>query len=303
MIDLRSCYSTAFVICIYLLVPAGCGSGQADLKNISAKIDSLINVQKINDRTIIINFGYDAITAIKTSEGIVIADAGISTGLTKRYRKVIEDEFHQKNFIYVINTHDHHDHIRGNSVFPESKIIGHENCLREITDQWSNPEKVAENLKKIAEDYDLQLQKSVANSVEWNDLFTQRIRYLYAYSDARNSIPVKRPDLTFSDSLKIKAGDTTFEMMYFGNCHSTSDILIYVPELKIIFVGDLFSRYGRISLNSKLVADKEKWQRAVYWTQLRMNNIDNVIEGHGQVLRLEDLKLFNNNILRKCSVD
>ncbi len=36
---------------------------------------------------------------------IVIVDAGISTSLTNRYKRLIEKEFNQKNFIYVINTH------------------------------------------------------------------------------------------------------------------------------------------------------------------------------------------------------
>lgn len=52
--------------------------------------------------------------------------------------------------------------------------------------------------------------------------------------------------------------------------------------------------------DSKLIADKGKWQRAVRWTQSRMNNIEIVIEGHGQILTSEDLQLFNNNILRRC---
>jgi len=51
---------------------------------INSLIDSLIQVSRINDRTIVVSFGADAISAINTEEGIVIIDAGISTGLTER---------------------------------------------------------------------------------------------------------------------------------------------------------------------------------------------------------------------------
>ena len=41
--------------------------------------------------------------------------------------------------------------------------------------------------------------------------------------------------------------------------------------------------------------------RAISWIEKRMNNIEKVIEGHGQILSTDDLKQFNKNILNKCS--
>src|SRR5512139_2361535 len=102
--------SLFFFVCVYSF--SGCSSKQNTFNNIdSTKVDSLLRVQKINNRTLLVNFGYDAITAIETDQGIVIVDAGISTELTYRYKKLIENVFHNDNFIYVINTHGHHDHI------------------------------------------------------------------------------------------------------------------------------------------------------------------------------------------------
>jgi len=280
----------------------GCISAQNASNRIdSQKIDSLINVHKLNDHAILVNFGYDAVSAINTEQGIVIIDAGISTGLTARYRKIIRDEFKHDDFAYVINTHGHHDHCRGNSIFENSKIVGHENSLEEISQLWSNPERIIFNLSNTVKDYEQQLQRSVPDSKEWNDLFTQKIRYLNAYYDAKNYIPVKLPDITFSDSLKLDFGNITLEMIYFGKFHSDSDILIYIPQIKVIFTGDLFSEYGRPGSNDTLMIDKEKWKRAVAWTESRMINIDKVIDGHGQILSTSDLKQFNNNIINKCA--
>ncbi len=289
-----------FLFCDFLYSFSGCSSEQISLSNIdSQKVDSLIKVLKVNDRTIIVNFGYDAITAIKTEQGIVLVDAGISTALTAKYRKTIENILRQDDYEYVINTHGHHDHIGGNSVFSQAKVVGHENCQKEVSERWTNPEKSMMSLYKIVEDYEQKLQQSIPNTSEWDDIFTQKIRYMSAYFDVKNHISVKLPDITFSDSMKLDLGDTTFEMIYFGKFHSNSDIVIYVPEIRTIFIGDLFSKYGRPSISDSSTTDVVKCMRAICWIETRMNNIEKVIEGHGQLLSIDDLKDFNNNILNK----
>jgi cyclase len=291
-----------FLICIYLYSFSGCRSKQNCLDNIdSQEVDSLIKVQKINDRTIMVTFGYDAITAIKTDHGIVVIDAGISTALTAKYRKTIENEFHENDFSYIINSHWHHDHIGGNSIFPQAKVLGHENWQLEVSKRDSNHSKQLLSISKIVKDYESQLQKSVPNSAEWIDIFTQKVRYKSAYCDLKNNVSVKLPDITFRDSMKLELGNTTFEMIYFGKFHSISDILIYVPEIKIIFVGDLFSKYGRPSINDSSITDVERYMRAIRWIETRMHNIEKVIGSHSQILAIDDLKQFNNTILNKYS--
>jgi cyclase len=289
-----------FLLCDFLFTFSGCNSKQITLSNIdSQKVDSLIKVQKINERTIIVNFGYDAITAINTEQGIVIIDAGISTALTARYRKTIENIFHQDDYEYVINTHGHHDHIAGNSIFSQAKVVGHEFCRKESSERWTDPEKSMTSFYKIAEDYQQKLQQSVPNSPEWDDNFTQKIRYLSAYYDVKNHAPVILPEITFTDSMKLDLGDTTFEMIYFGKFHSNSDIVIYVPEIRTIFIGDLFSKYGRPGISDLQSTDVVKYTRAINWIGTRMNYIETVIDGHGQILSTDDLKDFNYNILNR----
>lgn len=290
---------SVLILLLYLWIFAftSCNSQEFSTNDLtSKKIDSLIEVQKVNKQCLLIKFGCDVITAIKTEKGIVVIDAGISTGLTAKYRKIIENEFQRNDFAYVIISHCHPDHNGGNSVFSESRIIGQINCQEEISKQLSNPEKTIKYLSKIVAEYEIQLQTSKSNTNEWNEIFTQKVRYLYAYNDAKNLILVKKPDITFTDSMSIDMGDITFEMCFFGKCHSNSDILIYIPELSILFIGDLFSKYGRPSINDTLMTDKDSWKKAVKWIEKRMINIDKIIDGHGQALTINDLKSFNNNI-------
>ncbi|MBE0676853.1 MAG: MBL fold metallo-hydrolase [Bacteroidales bacterium] len=299
MINNRSLISLFF--CIWLYSLSGCSSKQNTFNNIDSKeVDSLIRVQKINSRTLLVNFGYDAIAAIETDQGIVIVDAGISTGLTTKYKKLIENVFHKDDFIYVINTHGHHDHIGGNTVFSQARVVGHDNFSIDVSERWTDPFKSMNGLSNIIDAYEQQLQQSIPNTAEWYDIFTQKIRYLSAYSDVKNRVPARLPDITFSDSMTLELGDTKFEMFYFGKSHSNSDIVIYIPELKLIFIGDLFSKFGRPSINLSTI-DKIKWMQAIVWIQKRENRIEEVIEGHGQILSIDDLKQFNNNILSRYS--
>lgn len=262
-------------------------------------IDSLITVKHINDNVIILSFGSEAVTAIYTTEGIIMIDAGISTGLALKYRKIIENEFRDNTFRYVIITHYHPDHYGGNGIFEEAKVIGHGNGIKEIMQQWKDTAKIVNSLSKVVHDYDVQLQDCQEKTDEWYDAFKQKTRYNFALDDAEKQIHPSNPDITFTDSLKIFVGTTEVDMIYFGACHSTSDILVYIPEYNMLFTGDLFFKYGRPSINYGPY--NEQWKRAIAWIENRIQHIEIVINGHGEILSTDDLINFNRKILEKCA--
>jgi len=285
--------TTPLWLLILLVNLYACHSHNTSQKdNTACLLDSLIQIQQINEKTILVSFGAESISAIKTDKGIVLIDAGISTGLTSMFRKKIEYEFKGRHFTYVINTHAHHDHYRGNSVFPEAEIVGHENGLDEIESQWKDSEKVKASLEEILNEYKAKLQDCVPYSEEWYYNFQQKTRYQNAYNDALDSTPILKPTIIFSDDHVIHMGDITFEMKYFGKCHSNSDIFIYVPELKMLFSGDLMFQYGRPSIRDNTMTEKEIWLKSLAWTEERIHNIEKVIGGHGEILTVDDLKAF-----------
>jgi glyoxylase-like metal-dependent hydrolase (beta-lactamase superfamily II) len=277
-----------------------CQNRHNTASNEDSAIDTLISVSNIRNNAILITFGSDAVTAINTHEGIVVIDAGISTKLTSKYRKIIEKEFQSKNFRYLINTHYHPDHYGGNSVFEEAEIIGYKSGINEIMKQWKDTTNVINSISKIVNEYELQLQDSELGTVQWIESFTQKMRYVNALRDAQNNSKIMQPTITFEDSLQIDIGEIKFEMIYFGKCHSNSDILIFIPELKILFTGDLVFKYGRPSIINSQLEDKDKWIRAVKWIEKRIPNIEDIISGHGEILTVEDIKSFNKTILEKC---
>jgi glyoxylase-like metal-dependent hydrolase (beta-lactamase superfamily II) len=271
-------------------------SAQNNTQRIEA--DQYIKTEKLNNKTILIRMGYDAVIAISTKKGIVVIDAGISCGLTEKYRKIIEKEFKRKDFTFLINTHAHPDHTGGNSVFSDAVIAGHENCIDEISIQWKDPEKVKTSLLKIVNDYDRELANLAPGTPEWNSVFCQKARYQYAYNDVLNNRIVTKPNLTFSDSLNIDMGDEIINLIYFGRAHSESDIIVHIPSEKLLMVGDLFSRYGRASIPAENLKYANDWMHAVDWIENRWNDIEIIISGHGEILTKEDLLSFVNYVKR-----
>jgi glyoxylase-like metal-dependent hydrolase (beta-lactamase superfamily II) len=257
----------------------------------------LIETIQINEKTLLVRFGADAVTAINTKKGIVVVDAGISSGLTEKYKKIIELHFPDKNIEYVINTHGHADHYGGNSVFSGAKVVAHSASLQEMRDYQMEPNKLKMSLKQIVDEYDSALVPLQPGTDDWNEIFTQKIRYLNAYNDVADKRKTKEPDIIFSDSLTVLMDDVTLEMYFFGKSHSNSDILLFVPELNFLFTGDLFTRYGKPGFDETMIENTEKCQQSVNWIEKRMNTIEKIITGHGQLLSTEDLKSFTGKIM------
>lgn len=256
------------------------------------KIDSLIEVKKINKHTLQVKYGHDAITAINCNDTLVIIDGGISPTLTFRYKKIIEKEFKTNLYKYLINTHGHYDHYMGNSTFTKAKIVGHQNSLKEIYDQWRDPKMAKSRVAQIIGILTKQLSSAEPGTNDYKDLRSQLTAYQYSYHDINDSIKIRRPEVLFSDSLLLQAGEFHFELFPFGTSHSQSDILIFIPELKLLFTGDLFTRYGRPGNNKNLQFDREKWNLAVKWLNARKNNIGVIVGGHGQIMGMNDLEAF-----------
>jgi len=192
-----------------------------------------VDIDTITNKIIVLNEGYDRVSAIKTSEGIVIIDTHKSTADMSRMKKLIVNHFNDSNFLYVINTHPCLEHINGNSLFPDAQKIAHSNFANsEKPDSTDNRIGfINKQLPKLKEEL-----ATTTDTIRHGELRNQ-IDYLMAMRDDffKSALP---PDLSFSDRLSVKVGDLTFEMVYIGEgAHGNSSIFIYIPEEKTLFTG------------------------------------------------------------------
>ena len=125
------------------------------------------------------------------------------------------------------------------------------------------------------------------------------MRYKLAYDDWVNGRVVTYPTITFDDTLNLYSGDITFNMIYFGKAHTNSDIMIHIPELKILLTGDLFYYGSRPSFGECEKKDVERWLVAKEWYTQRLDQIETLIGGHGQIMDKEELNDFSTFIDNK----
>jgi cyclase len=269
---------------------------KVDKFKLSSDIDTDIVIKRPVPSVLVVALGYDAVTAIKTSNGIVMIDAGISTQLTSKYRKIIEKEFGTSLFAYLINTHSHPDHTGGNPVFSDAKIVGQENIIHETREYSQDQDRDKYNLLKIIEDFDTEMSTLSPGTSDWKEVYFQKVRYESAYNDIIKDKVSPGWDITFADSLTLNAGDATFLLYSPGRAHCESDIFILVPELKVLMTGDLFFPGGRPSIGNDGKPDFHGMNKAIGWLKRHWDDIDCVIGGHGQLMTRDDLEAFIQKI-------
>ncbi len=262
------------------------------LKCVHAQNDIPITIEKISDRVIVLRLKHNPsgtnITAVKSKKGIIVFDTEMSYQIAAYIRKTIEKRFKDKNVIYVVNTHHHWDHTNGNQTFKDAVIIGHDNCTKGIQNFAAGKEEFAEKYKKNWIDFlKKQLESSELEATE--RIQTQeRIRYaLMVYNELKEGFVPTPPNITFSDRLILSLEDITLHMMYLGMCHSDSDILIHIPEEKLLIVGDAFN--GRSIKSIVENADIPRWLNILDDLLQDESSIVYAVSGHGDIMNRQDL--------------
>ncbi|WP_216906052.1 MBL fold metallo-hydrolase [Nocardia noduli] len=103
---------------------------------------------------------------------------------------------------WLVNTHFHGDHSFGNVVFDRSLIVAHTNTRID------------------AERAGLGMT-TLWSEVDWGD------------------IEVRLPDLTVDDGAVLHVGHIRVELIHPGPAHTTGDLLVWLPEQRVLFGGDI----------------------------------------------------------------
>jgi len=138
----------------------------------------------------------------------IVVDSLTNRRMTENFLRQIR-KITDKNILFLINTHEHDDHILTNYIFKElynSVIISHK-ITREKT-----------------------LEKIKFGKVIYADIFKE-----VSFEGSKYTLQ----DLTVEDALQIYLDDILIEIKYMGPAHTTSDIIVYLPDEKVVFCGDL----------------------------------------------------------------
>lgn len=153
---------------------------------------------------------------LKGSKGTLAIDAGYSASHVEEFYEHLEQEGLRKPDFTVI-THWHYDH-----TFGMHHIHGHS-----IAHQKTNEYLEAEREKAMDPDYMETLRRE-------DPCFEKEYR-------SEDSLKVVLADLTFQTKLNLHLGGITAHIFHTESPHSEDTVCIYVPEEKVLFLGDATS--------------------------------------------------------------
>ena len=194
-------------------------------------------------------------------DGIVVVDTLISSKEAKRFIRDIR-AISKKPIKYVVNTHYHLDHTFGNSDFRRlgAVIISHMNDNK--------------NMRTSSE---VALKNAKGYGLTEKDMKGTKIAY---------------PVLTFNNRIEIDLGNQKIELIYIGPSHTDGSILVYLPEKKILFAGDiLFTNYHPFIADGNI----EEWVKALDY--IMTMDVEKIIPGHGPISSKQDIEDMKNYLI------
>ncbi len=75
------------------------------------------------------------IVVVATEKGLVVIDAYTAPVIFEQVSKIVQKQFGRRDFVYVINSHDHVDHAGGGGFFKDIIMVGHESLFRTLKDR------------------------------------------------------------------------------------------------------------------------------------------------------------------------
>lgn len=225
---------------------------------------------------------------IDTPDGLIVIDAQQHAGLARRFRDALDEEY-GKPVRALINTHYHFDHVAGNAVFAGGiPIVAHEITRRRLEARLGAGGPPPWTVTDIETMAGMFYGENIAELVPKTDPAWAWFEQRFAPSDY-DRLEIVPPTETFADRFTFHLPDRTVELDYLGPAHCDGDIVVQVPDARIVFLGDLFF-YGRFPWLGD--CDLDGWIDALETMLAR--GFDMFVPGHGNVGTLADVVWFRD---------
>jgi len=246
-----------------------------------------VRLNRLSERVIAAWVGEFAMSnqtiAVASKKGLVVIDTYASRLDQDRIRKAVEKEFGRNDTFAVINTHQHYDHTNGNQLYADLPIIAHR-AAREgmMSDAAGVPAWFArvgkgvqdmEERQKTFDPANRQGRTNAENIVYWRNVIR----------DMQQGHVSTLPNVTFTGRMSLDLGDLTLNLYSFPGLHSPGDIVIHIPEEKVLCVGDMINDGWLPPLNKETATDPAYLLQT--WKEIleRGPDVRFVLPGHSYV--------------------
>jgi glyoxylase-like metal-dependent hydrolase (beta-lactamase superfamily II) len=243
--------------------------------------DMPIVVQRLSDKAYLFKLAFLQTSVLVSERGLVVLDANRGPAAGAALRDRIVEELGRDDFAYLINTHHHDDHTGGHAAFSDLTIVGHERLSEGLNNEVDRDfSSNADRYRQIANNFREELE-SVEPDSDSGVLIRGNINYLLSTAtDYDSGFVLVPPEISFNDRLTLDLGDLTLEMSDFGHAHSISDILIFVSEERLLFMGDLYAG-GRVPwFPDETELAVPQWLASLDAVLDRAQDIELIVSGH-----------------------
>ena len=168
----------------------------------------------------------------------------------------------------LVNTHDNADHCWGNQLFKGAEIIGHRLC--------------AELMQKGISPLMMEAMRTGADLSPGARWFAADVAD-FDFSE----VEVTPPTRVFDERLELELDDTPVELVYLGPAHTAGDVVVFLPEERVLFTGDLlFRQCTPIGWDGTF----EGWMLAM--DRMLQMEPEVVVPGHGPLTDVAGLREF-----------
>ena len=250
-------------------------------------------LKKLTDDTYALYGRGGNIGFIVTSEGVVVIDdqfANLAPSVDEQIKSVTKQPIR-----FLINTHHHGDHTGGNGYFIKmATIIAHDNVRKHMLAQ---PQETIANTPRQIERLESQIAQMEKNDPQSEQLARMRQQLDNAkqtLESARNMkvSDIPAPNLTFAREIKIHLGGKEIQSFHVKRGHTDGDSIIYIPQDKVVHMGDLFFYKVIPVIDRAHGASTAEWMETIDAVVARVDPASQVIPGHGEVTTVGELKAF-----------
>ena len=110
------------------------------------------------------------------------------------------------------------------------------------------------------------------------------------------------PNVTMEDFLRIYLDDMPIDLHYYGRGHTDGDIVVYLPEERLLIAGDLFALYGPYQpvIDYSSGGSLRDWTRTL--ERVMQLDFDTVIPGHSGLTDRATMQGFIDELTRTQSM-
>jgi glyoxylase-like metal-dependent hydrolase (beta-lactamase superfamily II) len=198
--------------------------------------------------------------------------------------KKVAEELTGRPLKFVVNSHFHMDHVLGNCVYDfNTNIVSSEIVRNKVLEDGK---KSFDEIKGLGNNTLIEIEEGIKNAANQDEAEQLKNDYKYVANIIRHDSALRMPDVVFQGGMSFYGRQRSAKLVAFEKAHSPEDIMMYLPEEKICFTGDLLFNKMHPWIGTGI---PENYLRAL--KELLNLDAEIFVPGHGEISSKDDIRL------------